>query len=136
MKARAFERPTTLPSRAGELQVPAAAGMTPVAVVIDVFGGIRPTARAIGVAPSTVLRWGTSTRGGRIPGTVPHPYLRRLLDAALAMDKRLTLPELVWGRPGIVRRVFTFESRRVLSPSPAPIGALGSKARELARRAR
>ena len=75
-------------------------GMTPVEVIVDVWGGFRPTARAIGVAASTVLRWGQ-----RPSGRIPDQYLRRLLDAAVAQKRRLTLEELVFGRPGIARGV-------------------------------
>ena len=100
--------------------------MSPVDVIVDVFGGIRSTARALGVNPSTVLRWGTSRRGGRIPGSIPHEYMLPLLEAAQRRKKRLTLEEVVWGRPNIHRKVITF-----LSPSER-LDPLDQMARTLA----
>lgn len=102
------------------------AGMSPVDVVVDIFGGIRSVARAINVAPSTVLRWGTSRRGGRIPGSIPHEYMLPLMEAAMRRRKRLTLEEVVWGRPKVHRKVITF-----LSPSER-LDPLDQMARTLA----
>lgn len=103
---------------------PSAPGMTPAECVIDVFGGIRSVARATGVAPSTVLRWGE-----RPTGEIPREYLQQLLDAAAKRGKRLTLEELVFGRPAIARRVVTF-----LTPAERP-DALVLMARTLTRAA-
>lgn len=99
------------------------AGMTPAEVVIDVFGGIRPAARAAGVEASTVLRW--QRRGG-----VPDEYKRDLLDAAKRRRLLLSLEELTWGRPKVGRRVVSFD----LDIEPVrrtPATAFGQLARAL-----
>lgn len=101
------------------------AGMTPVEVVVDVFDGIRSVGRALGIAPSTVLRWGQ-----RPSGRIPHEYMRPLLDAAHRRGKRLTLEEVVWGRPHLTRKVVTFTTA-----DDAPTGPLGHMARALTRQA-
>lgn len=79
--------------------------MSPAEVVIDVFGGIRSAARVLKIEPSTVWRWRWETR---CSGAVPSEHFRPLLDAATKLGKRLTLEELVWGRPTINRRVVSF----------------------------
>lgn len=79
--------------------------MTPAQVVIDVFGGVRPTARVALVNPSTVCRWLQPKARGGTGGMVPSEYMERLLDAAKAMNKHLTADHLVRGKPGITARV-------------------------------
>ena len=82
--------------------------MTPAEVVIDVFGGVRAAARAVNVEPSTVLRWCKRADGTLKTGWIPHEYIRPILDAAAQHGKRLTIEEIIWGRPHISRRVVTF----------------------------
>ena len=82
--------------------------MTPAEVVIDVFGGVRAAARAVNVEPSTVLRWCKRADGTLKIGWIPHEYIRPILDAAAQQGKRLTIEEVIWGRPHIGRRVVTF----------------------------
>lgn len=82
--------------------------MTPAEVVIDAFGGIRSTARAINVDPSTVLRWCKRADGTLKAGWIPHAYIRPLIDAAARENKRLTIEDVVWGRPDINRRTIKF----------------------------
>lgn len=95
-------------------------GMSPVEVVIDLFGGIRSVGRAIGVEGSTVLRWGKT-------GRIPVEYFDRFLAAAKAESKRLTIEQLVWGTPGVNRTVITF-----MTPTERPT-ALGQMAQALSR---
>lgn len=96
--------------------------MTPVEVVVDVFGGIRSVGRALGIEASTVLRWGQ-----RPNGRIPHEYMRPLLEAAARRKLRLTLEEVVWGRTGIHRQVVTF------GDVDKPVGPLGHMAQALTR---
>lgn len=112
------------------LTIDSPAGMTPAEVVIDVFGGIRSTARQLKIEPSTVMRWGNRS-GGRIPDEHKAP----LLAAAAKLGKRLTLEELVWGRSGITRRVVSFGgSLKAQAGRPEPaLSPLGAMARALTR---
>lgn len=101
-------------------------GMTPIEVVIDVFGGIRTVARILDLAPSTVMRWGHLANGrAREHGNIPQEYMRPLLDAAARQALRLTLEEVVWGRPLVHRTIVTFE----------PASAIGHMAKTLTRHA-
>jgi hypothetical protein len=93
--------------------------MSPTDVVVEVFEGIRGAARAVGVEPSTVLRWNE-----RNAGLIPHRYMRPFLEAAAKRRKRLSLEEIVWGRPNVHRQVITFLT-------PTPVGALGRMAEAL-----
>ena len=79
--------------------------MTPAEVVIDTFGGIRATARALDIAPSTVLRWSLPRKRGGRCGMVPQVYVSRLLEAARGIGKVLTAEHLENGKPGIERRI-------------------------------
>lgn len=99
--------------------------MTAVEVVVDVFGGLRTVARVLDLAPSTVMRWGHLANGRARDdgGQIPHEYIRPLLDAAAAKELRLTLEELVWGRPLVRRTIVTFE----------PATAIGHMAKTLTR---
>lgn len=51
--------------------------ITAAATVIGIFGGVRPTARAIGLAPASVCNW--KKRGG---GAIPGKHWAALLKAA------------------------------------------------------
>lgn len=77
--------------------------MTPAEVVIDVFGGIRATARVLDVEPSTVCRWTWERRRGGTGGLVPQRYFEVLMIAATTRNKLLTLEHLHKGKPGITR---------------------------------
>lgn len=79
--------------------------MTPAEVVIDVFGGVRATARVVNVNASTVCRWlQPRTRGGT-GGIVPETHHATLLEAAQATGKLLSQQALTIGRPTVIRRV-------------------------------
>lgn len=79
--------------------------MTPAEVVIDVFGGVRATARVAQVNPSTVCRWLKRREDGGTGGMVPSEHMEQLLAAAQAMRKVLTAEHLIRGKPGIQRRI-------------------------------
>lgn len=79
--------------------------MTPAECVIDTFGGIRATARAADVQPSTVCRWLKPRSEGGTGGFVPPAHADVLLAKARELHKLLTEEHLRIGRPGINRRV-------------------------------
>lgn len=65
--------------------------MTPAAAAIDVFGGVRPLARAIGVDPSSVSAWQDT-------GLIPSKHHVTILDAAARLGLEFTAHEIVYGR--------------------------------------
>lgn len=66
---------------------------TPATVVIETFGGVRKTARLLGIDAGAVSRWGS-----RDGGAVPAKHYLTLIAAAKAMRKKLTPNDLVLGR--------------------------------------
>ena len=66
------------------------ASKNPANVVIDLFGGVRATARVIKRSPGAVSKW-------KKLGFVPSKHHRPLLDAAKAARKRLTPEMLILG---------------------------------------
>lgn len=66
---------------------------TPAEVVIETFGGVRKTARLLGIDAGAVSRWGS-----RDGGAVPAKHYLPLLAAAKALRKKLTPNDLVLGR--------------------------------------
>lgn len=77
--------------------------MTPAEVVVDVFGGIVPVARILGVNRSTVWRWVQPFPAGNGTGVVPARYQQPLLKAAEVYGKTLTFAHLLVGEPGVIR---------------------------------
>lgn len=67
--------------------------LTPAQVVVKTFGGVRATARVLGLAAGTVSRW-QSMRAGQVPGR----HHVRLIEAAKERHKKLTPADLVYGR--------------------------------------
>ena len=62
-------------------------GMRDVSRIIDIFGGLTATAKAIGVKyPSVVQQW-------RDRGNIPARYYPRIIAAAADRGVRLTLAE-------------------------------------------
>jgi hypothetical protein len=64
----------------------------PASLVVTIFGGVRRTARLLGISPATVRKWSHS--GGHIPAK----NQRRLLDLAQQNGLRLTAEDIVLGR--------------------------------------
>lgn len=64
---------------------------SPADVVIAAFGGIRATARAIGVAPPSITYWRSS-------GTIPTKRVHEVLAAASNLGIKLTLQDVILGR--------------------------------------
>jgi hypothetical protein len=62
--------------------------LSPAEVVIEMFG-VRPLAKSLGIAPSSILRW--REREGRIPGK----YHVELIEMSKG---RLSADDVVFGR--------------------------------------
>lgn len=65
--------------------------LDPVALAINLFGGIRPLARAIGRDPSAIIRWRSR---GRLPAGMPAALLVVARDKGIEMSS----DDVVWGR--------------------------------------
>jgi hypothetical protein len=76
--------------------------------IFDLFGGIRPMARALGESPSKVMAW---KRAGHIPAQKQ----AEVLEKGLALGIALTAEHLVFprGRPSDVATTLT--------ATPAPV---------------
>ena len=72
--------------------------LSPAATVIRAFGGVRPLARALGKAPSSISRWQRQRKRGGTEGTIPASDQRRVLDVAASLGLKLTADDLVHGR--------------------------------------
>lgn len=70
--------------------------LTPAALVIARFGGVREVARQLGVFPSTISRWQADYPAGT-GGSVPNARHADLLRRAKAAGVRLTKDELLMG---------------------------------------
>jgi transposase-like protein len=68
--------------------------MTASELVISKIGGVRKTARALGLNPSTVCRWRKPAEEGGTGGMVPQIYFRAILDL---IGKEITLEQLCFG---------------------------------------
>ena len=65
--------------------------ISPAECVIRAFGGVRSTARAIGVEPSAVSRW-------RKRGPIPTGSLLIVLEKAKELGLDITSDDLIHGR--------------------------------------
>lgn len=68
---------------------------TPAARVISVMGGVRETARALGISSSTVSRWQKPRDEGGTGGRVPTKHQAKLLDIARDRGVELTPAQLI-----------------------------------------
>jgi hypothetical protein len=75
--------------------------MTPARLVIARFGGVRPLARLMGLAPGTVCRWALPKQQRGSDGLIPVRHHLKLLGLAKVHDKSLTLEELCFGNSEI-----------------------------------
>ena len=66
--------------------------ITPAEIVIEMFGGIRPLAKQMNLAPSTVLRW--LQRGG----VIPLRHWPAIQELAKKKKMKLTLEDLAAGK--------------------------------------
>jgi len=72
--------------------------MTPARYVITQFGGVRATAKALGVAPSTVSTWNkrrTSKDYRGLNGRIPAKNWATIMRAAKKRNKRITYKNLL-----------------------------------------
>ena len=70
--------------------------LSPAECVFEAMGGVRETARVLGIDPTSVSRWVISRR--RRAGVVPIHHIKTLLAEAKSRGKPLTLEHLVFGR--------------------------------------
>jgi len=66
------------------------AAMKPTMCVFRAFGGVRATARMLGLSPSTVSRWQRT-------GFIPSRHHANILAKAKLLNKRLTAKNLIYG---------------------------------------
>lgn len=72
--------------------------MKPAQVVIQAFGGVRATARAIGRDPSTVSRWKKPKSKKGCGGDVPGLLHKTILRVAQNRGLNITIQDLLYGR--------------------------------------
>ena len=65
--------------------------ITPVELTIEMFGGVRKLAKAIGRDPAAVSRWKKS-------GLVPTSVQRKILEEAAERNIMITASDIVFGR--------------------------------------
>jgi hypothetical protein len=82
--------------------------------IFDLFGGIRPMARALDESPSKVMAW---KRAGHIPAQKQ----AKVLDTGLAAGLPLTAENVVFplGRPSDVATTITAKPASVVCDRPA-----------------
>lgn len=61
---------------------------SPAEFVIELFGGVRPLSRDLGVHASTISRW------KKKHGTVPQKHWKSLLSLAKKYDKKVSISDL------------------------------------------
>jgi hypothetical protein len=67
--------------------------MTPAKIVISKFGGVRATARALGLNASTVCQWDNEKERGGTGGVIPQKYFKTIMDTF----PEVTLEQLCFG---------------------------------------
>ena len=67
--------------------------MNPAIYVVDQFGGIRPTARALNCSVTSVFRWVHSKHGN-----IPAKYQKQILKIAAKKKLKITANDLIYGR--------------------------------------
>lgn len=76
--------------------------LSPAEYVIRIFGGVRKTARAIGVSPTAVVGWRAIGRRKEQLGRVPSKSQRRILERARELGLDLTAEDLIMGREVLI----------------------------------
>lgn len=69
--------------------------LTPAATIIDLFGGVRATARMLGLNPSAVSRWAMPPEKKGTGGAIPQRHWSTILDAAKKQKIKLTVSHLI-----------------------------------------
>jgi len=72
--------------------------MKPAEYLISTMGGVRPTARALGRAPSTVSKWRKSRKEGGTGGQIPTMLQPKILKLAAKKKLPITARDLIYGR--------------------------------------
>lgn len=72
--------------------------LNPAEYVIQVFGGVRKLARAIGRSPSSVCKWRKPRAEDGCAGHIPSVAQRIILEIAKAKDLDITPNDLAYGR--------------------------------------
>lgn len=70
---------------------------SPANAVIEAFGGVRQTARALGVSPSTVSRWNSRDRNKKHKGTIPSSMHLAIISASKRKRLNITPYHLIYG---------------------------------------
>jgi hypothetical protein len=68
---------------------------TPAARVIEAFGGVRATARALGLHSSSVCRWRLPAARGGLAGRVPSRHQSTILRIAQESGMDLSAEDLI-----------------------------------------
>lgn len=71
--------------------------LTPAEYVIYRFGGVRKSARALEVAPSTVCAWKREDQYG-VSGLIPTHMQRRILKRAKQLKLDINTHDIIYGR--------------------------------------
>ncbi len=69
--------------------------MTPADKVIEAFGGVRATARALGINSSSVSRWRMPADRRGLDGRVPSIHQAKILRLARAAGLNITPADLI-----------------------------------------
>lgn len=72
--------------------------LKPAEYVIQLFGGVNRTARAIGRDPSSVSKWRKSAESRGCDGNVPRGVRHKILSVATDLGLDITSKDLDFGR--------------------------------------
>lgn len=75
----------------------------PADYVIQIFGGVRATARAVGRSAPSICKWRQSRSRGGTGGNIPNAAQMRILKIAARLNLDITPSDLIWGRR-VIRR--------------------------------
>lgn len=71
---------------------------TPAECVYATFGGVRATARALGMTAGPVSRWNRPVWAGGTGGLIPTAQVHRIIRAARKLGKPINAEDLIHGR--------------------------------------
>ena len=72
--------------------------MKPADYIIHIFGGVRPTARALNRAPSSVTAWRWPRKRKGLNHTIPSALHQKILKIAKDEGLDITASDLIYGR--------------------------------------
>jgi len=70
---------------------------SPAEIVIQAFGGVNATARALDLTPSTVSKWQNHIKADG-KGVIPRAHYKTIMKLSKEQGLKLTLNDLVFGR--------------------------------------